>query len=818
MEIRCGIRYRLSRHGAFLAGVSVGTLAVAMLFAAGVAQAQQAPQPGAKKASHANKIQEVIVTARYKRENLQKTPIAITAVNAGQLETRGMTSISDVAAMAPSVELTPAGGGFGKSVTAFIRGAGQGDSLVSYQPGVGMYVDDVYMGTMFGSQLSLGDTDRVEILRGPQGTLFGMNSEGGAVRVYNVQPKGDNAGYIEAAYGSYNRTRVRAAYDTTLIQDRLFMRVFGAADKADGYIKRVDYVCANPSVAGQGSVGLQPTTQTNSCQIGDEGSIDQRMGRVAFKFLATPDLTFDLSAQIARDDGSATPDVPILIEPNYLGQSQGQYNTGVLIPKFGIGVTQALVSKNPYTTYATFTDPITGHHIPPVSTANTQDISLNTNWKIGDMLLTSITGYHESDGRYTQDFGGPVTFELVDNLMRSTQYSEELRLSGDAFGKRLEWTVGGFYFQNDSRLQGNVDIPGLVIPLGPGAYSYGLNFGQNDPEADRDASGFVHTLFHITDKLTLEAAARYSYNSKQYTFNRPLYQNTTFSIFNPVGGFFGTSLFPTTTARSVSYRTDPKFGLQYNITPNMMTYAQYSTGFKAGGVNGRPVFQSDVLPFAPEVVTAYEAGMKSTWFDSRLRTNGAVYWNDITQMQESAIQPGVPGNITTNAGSATVKGVELEVDAMPINNLLINASGDYMDFRYNSLGDAGYSASNQGGIFMNDKLPSVPTTKIDLGAQYTMDFNEFGTITPRVDFSWQSKIYFESQNNPLSSQGDYGLTNLHMIYRSQSGKWRAQLDVMNATNKLYYLYKFGSTLASNGYMSGEPGQPRTFMFTVHRDL
>ncbi len=831
-----GIGSRPTRCGAFLAStiltnVSVGALAAGMILSAGAAQAQSANpgQSATGRTAKSTQLQEVVVTARYKKENLQKTPIAITAISASQMEARAITTVSDVAAVAPSVELTPSGGGQGKSVIAFIRGAGQADALISGSPGVGMYLDDIYLGTMFGSQASLGDTGRIEVDRGPQGTLAGMNSEGGSVKIYSVQPHGGNTGFIEVGYGSYNRTRVRAAFDTTLIPDRLFMRVFGAADKADGYVTRVDYVCSHPSAAGQGTIGLQSSTNASGCKIGDEGSIDQRIGRVAFKFLATPDLTINLSAQVARDAGSATPDVPILIDPNYRGQSQGIYNTNVLIPAFGMGVTQRLVSKNPYVTYSTFNDPLTGRSVPAANTANTQDITLRGDWKLGDigplnnMVLTSISGYHESDGEYTEDFGGPVTFELVDNLMHSTQYSEELRMGGDSFDHKLEWTVGGYYFQNNSLLSGNVNIAGLVIPLPsppfPGP-SIGLNFGQHDPEADRNASAFIHAMYHITPKLTFEAGARYSYNSKSYTFNRPLYSlanyGGSFSLFNPAPG--GSVLFPSQGAISRSYRTDPKFGLQYAFTPSLNGYVQYSTGFKAGGINGRPVFASEILPYAPEVVTAYEAGVKSAWFDNTLRANGAIYLNKISQMQESALTVGLPGNVVTNAGSATVKGVELEIDARPVPDLVLNASGDYMDFKYDTLGGAGYSAANPGGIFMNDKLPDVPAAKFDLGAQYTLDFKEYGNLTPRVDFNWQSRIYFESQNNPISSQGAYGLTNLHLIYASDDGKWKAQLDVLNATDKLYYLYKFGSVLVSNGYMSGEPGQPRTFLFTIKRNL
>src|ERR1700733_8374937 len=187
-------------------------------------------------------LEEITVTARYRTENLQETPIAITAISGEETEQRGFNNVVDITKSAPNVTLQQSGSNGGKAAVAFIRGVGQSDFTLSFEPGVGFYLDDVYFGTIFGAMFDLGDIDRVEVLRGPQGTLFGKNSEGGAVRIFSTQPKGDNSGYLELGYGSYNRSMLKGAYDFSIIPDTLTMRISGGVNTVDGYVTRYDFV------------------------------------------------------------------------------------------------------------------------------------------------------------------------------------------------------------------------------------------------------------------------------------------------------------------------------------------------------------------------------------------------------------------------------------------------------------------------------------------------------------------------------------------------------------------------------------------------
>jgi iron complex outermembrane recepter protein len=231
-------------------------------------------------------LAEVVVTARFKSENLQAAPISITAVSADQIDARGYINVADVAHAAPNVNIEQAGSGFGKSAFVSIRGIGQNDFKYTFEPGVGFYIDDVYFGTVFGSVFDLTDINSVEILRGPQGTLFGKNTEGGAVRIFTKKPTGDGSGYLEAGGGSFERARFRGAYDFALIPSQLFVRVSAGSNHSDGYMNVLDFACANPTLAGR----LTPVTNRNGCKIGTYGGDDVQVARIAVRYLPSDTL------------------------------------------------------------------------------------------------------------------------------------------------------------------------------------------------------------------------------------------------------------------------------------------------------------------------------------------------------------------------------------------------------------------------------------------------------------------------------------------------------------------------------------------------
>ena len=251
-----------------------------------------------------------------------------------------------------------------------------------------------------------------------------------------------------------------------------------------------------------------------------------------------------------------------------------------------------------------------------------------------------------------------------------------------------------------------------------------------------------------------------------------------------------------------------------------MTYVGVSTGYKMGGINPKPIQPSDIKPFKEEKLTAYEAGIKSEWFDRHLIANADVYLSDYRDIQLSQFLPpplGDGGTIVVNAGHARIKGVELDLQARPVAGLQIDAAASYLDFSTLSLGDA---AGQVGGPTLSTTAPYVPRWKASLGAQYTAPLGDAGSVTARLDDSYQSTVYFDLANTAAAAQTGYGLINAHLAWSDDSNHWRVAVEVANLADKLYYVAKV-PTLDITGAVftiNGTPGIPRTAFVTIERRL
>jgi iron complex outermembrane recepter protein len=779
---------------------------VAMSLGAGAAAADTPSAAGGDNAgANGGELQEIVVTARFRSESLQNTPISISALSGADLEARGVVDITGLTASVPSTQLVREGSTGGNSLVAYIRGLGQDNFSLSFQPGVPIYVDDIYQPTAFGSLLTLGDIESVDVLRGPQGTLFGRNSEGGAVSIRSVDPKGDETGYFEAGAGSYDERRFRGAFDFSLVPDKLFVRVAAGNETTNGYVNRVDYVCANPGAAGK----LLPTTGAGNCTVGSEGGLNETFARLALKWLINDDATARLSASTFHNNDEAVPEVPLIINPAYPGSDLAAFNSKVAVPLFGIPVNSKFVSSNPYETYSTFSNPANGLVLSPDSPQSSWDITGKLDWNLPfGMHFTSISGYHNLNGTIPGDKTGPIVLNTVLNTIHYDSYSEEDRLSGDAFGNRLEWTAGLYYFHGKGSQIGDVDLAASAI----GSY-YGIYEALDSPTSSSNESAYLHGLYHFTDKLSLELGVRYSHDVFRYTYEGTYLAQVPPNPLTPAGNpVYGPD--QPLQVESKDSRFDPKVALQYQWTADFMTYAQFGTGFKGGGANPTPINAAQATPFTIEELKAYEIGAKSQFFDRRLTLNVDGYWNNVTGLQLIGVAPTtIGGTITLNAGQALIKGLEAELQARPIPQLLLNASADYMHFRYISLGAAAYGPTNAGGLFLNDVVPYSPKYKDNFGVQYTQEIGSLGSLIPRLDYTYQSRVYFDAQNLLASSQGGYGIMNGHVTWVPAKGKWQLSVDVNNALNKLYYLSMFNN-LHSFGLLTGQPAEPRTVFASV----
>ena len=773
-----------------------------------------------------NTLEEIVVTAQFREQNLQTTPLAITAISGDMLDAKAFTKISDVTASAPNVLLQPNPAGGGNGMRAFIRGVGQGDQSPAVDPGVGIYVDDVYFASITGSVFDLVDVDRVEILRGPQGTLAGMNSMGGAVKIFSKKPSGEG-GFIEGTYGSYDRTDIRASGDFTLVPDQLFFRLSGVTRNQDGFVKRLDYACMHPDDPEVVSGAIPRGNSGPDCKMGTLGGQSMAALKGALRWLPTDNLEINITADTTHDTSESQAAVLLAAHGN-----------GTITPVSTIGYQGVTyderyvpygefrgdtVVNDPYVSYANFTSPsltytpidVLGTPGAPngvytVNPANSLDgwgVSANIDWQISDTLsLKSISAYRGYKTISGQDNdGSPVAVLMSESHFTHDQYSQELRLSGTALDDLLDFTLGGIYFHQKTTYASREFDPFIA--------SY-FDFLQDDTTVNRSYGAFAHTIWNLTERLSLAAGVRYTEQDKDYTFYRLNIDGQTpfLPLSNPANPLNGR------TGNFKGHHWDYRLNLSYQMTDDIMGYVQYATGFKGGGISPRPYIPEQVTPFGIEEMTAYEAGVKSRFFNNIVQLNASAFYNDYKGYQatpQTCVD--IDGNPLpepygtalcgeyANVADAHVKGFELEANLYPVDGLRIDGSLSYLDFNFQEP----YVPTSS--VVKGAPAPGIGDWKWSIGAQYDIRLAGHGTLTPRVDAYYTPGYCGNIACSPLSSNSSYTLANARLTYLPEEEDWSVSLEVTNLTDKVYYLNKIVTV-----YASAQPGAPRRWAITARK--
>jgi iron complex outermembrane receptor protein len=795
-------------------------------------------------------LQEVVVTAQFRNESAQQAPLAITAINAQMLTDRGQTSLAQVAADVPSLTLLPASSAFGPSMTASIRGVGQTDFNPALEPGVGIYIDDVYYATLTGSMMDLLDLDRVEVLRGPQGTLEGMNSEGGAVKMFSKRPDANPASTFDALYGSRNHVEIRATTNFTLVPETLFIRLAGVGNHQDGYENVFDFGCANPSFTATstngvtGTYSVAPTfiTQTGNCRTEQQGGTGYSAGRASIRWVINDKLEATFIGDLTNEDQEGPATSLLYGGPGPYGLSAGVENitipttSGALLP-YDSAKVPAMIPSNRYAVYTNFCVPaINNPKVPaalggPINTPaycvpDRQRLtgwggSATVSWTINDNLsLKNILAERGFSSSWGQDAtASPWPVGLGANVLGHHQLSEELRLSG-RWDPLLDYTVGGFYFREFSAYSTHQDLWYSTDKSFLGA----SNFLGGNPVLAHDKAAYVHAVWHLTPALDVATGLRSTSQDKTDTYYRT----------NPQGGLGGTATLVSGLNGEVghysAHRWDYRGNVDYHFTRQLMGYAQVSTGFKGGGVNPRPFYASQVLHFDPEILTSYEAGVKSSWLDNRVRVNLDGYFSQYRNIQETllncgfvpsiaALGQGAPCALPYNAGNAHIKGVELETQAR-FGGFQFDASGSYLDFQYVSLLSQLTSTSLPPGTRMTLGMvaPYTPSWQANIGAQYTLPIGSSGSLTARLDANGRGYVYANAVNAATNRIGGYTLYNAHLTWTPNDGSWQVILQGLNLTNRFYWVNVFDLTEAGSGTISGTPSPPREVDIEIKHTL
>ncbi|MXO66216.1 TonB-dependent receptor [Altericroceibacterium endophyticum] len=785
--------------------LTIGTAMVALIGAANAAQAQdQSPEAATSQGSFSPQaedgISEIVVTAQFRAQGLQDTPIAISAFDAQALEQKNYGTITDLTDSAPNVVMKPSGSAFGPGAAIFIRGVGQADSNFAFEPGVGLYVDDVYYGAVFGSQLDLLDLDRVEILRGPQGTLAGKNSIGGAVKMYSRKP-GSGGSFLELTTGSRDQIDARGVADIEIVPGEFALRFSGVTRHQDGYLTRYDFGCRNPD----NPAGIESTAAAGaSCKIGTEGGKDYTAGRIALRW--TPSDSVDLNLSASRLVDSSEPAATKLLSLS-------------VPPPVVPGIPDQSIFLTPdeeYSNYANYTTPAftdqRGDHPTTVWPVNNRlrswDVSGNLEVQLSDSLaLTLISAYRHLEGRYSTDFDASALGINTSTFTNShKQFTQEVRLGGTSFSDLLDWTVGAYYYKATSYIEGG----DIIAPEAP----FRSVFYSDDRIPSRSISGFVHGVLNLTDSFRLTAGLRYTDDKKTYFFRRLNPFDTSETSYTAQAAIDGAE------GRFSGDRWDYRLNASYDITPDVMAYGQLSTGYRGGGVNPRPFVKQQVVPFEPETLTAYEAGLKTTLFDRALRLNLAGFINDYNDIIFSNNAPTVVDGVVisqqnatpTNAGNARLQGVELEASLEPVRGLRFDGSVSYLDFELKTISESGGTFN---GITLDSEAPYITDWKVSAGIQYAADLGEYGVLTPRLDLSYQSSFFINVDNDPRGLVDGYTLLNARLGWQSESGDWGAALSVTNLTDEFYYANKIRLPI---GITTGQVAPPRQWSLSVRRNF
>ncbi|MGW8704337.1 TonB-dependent receptor [Brevundimonas sp. NPDC055814] len=673
-------------------------------------------------------VEDIVVTAQRREQRLQDVPLAVSAFSMESLEDGKVESLLNLDGKVPNVVLAPVGA-YPFASAFYIRGLGYADVESSFEPSVGVELDGVYLSRNVGAVQDFFDIGGVTILRGPQGTLYGRNTIGGVVSVQSRRPSFDFGARAQATFGSNGRQELRAGVEGALIEDQLAGKFSFLTKTYDGYIKNYD---------GR-DMGAQDVTSMRGA------------------LLWTPTASFDatLIVDYTKDKGTGT-------------AFENASLPSMVLPGFG----------EPADTDG---DPFLSHVGDDIfSDLEALGVTLNANWDLGPVKLTSITGYRKTDTEVLSDFDGtPTPFMTVHRDETHDQFSQELRLASNTDGP-LTYVVGAYYMTQEYDIAtgqfGTVfgsPTAGSTIYTQQKADSWAV-FGQAD--------------YEVLPGLTVTAGGRYSKEEKTFT-TQPLF-------------------YPNAETFEASFDDfSPKVGVSYKWSDTLMTYAQYSRGFRAGGFNGRAGSFLAVGPYDSETVDSYEVGVKSDLFNRRLRLNAAVFTSDYQDMQQS-VQQLIPGTLinqtlVANVGAATISGFEAEATALLTDVFTVSASVGYLDASYDE-----FMADLGDGLGVIDRtylpMPYAPKWSNSVTFNYKDDF-DFGRVTAQASVRHMTDMYtsFSTLNatTDLTMRQSNTVVDGSLSLELPDGRWRVSLWGKNLTDELVINNTFGvgNLLASRVY-------------------
>ncbi|GAB3297877.1 TonB-dependent receptor [Pseudidiomarina andamanensis] len=701
-------------------------------------------------------LERIEVTARRKTESLQEVPVSVSSFGAGDLEEIGVEDITELQQRIPNATIQVSRG-TNSTLTAYIRGVGQQDPLWGFEPGVGVYIDDVYIARPQGAVLEVFDIERIEVLRGPQGTLYGKNTIGGALKYVTKELTGYNELSVQGAIGSYNQRDLKISGQTAL-SDNFFVGGAIASLQRDGF-----------------------GTYLNT---GDENyNKDLLTYRLSAKWLINENMDLKFSYDNTEDESN----------------SKGAHRL----------LTSTVTGQEPLdNVYDSNTA------MPVDNLVETEGWSLVYNWDINaEWGFKSVTAGREGYTNTNIDFnatGEPIF--MVPAIYEDEQFTQEFQVNysnNDNFD-----FVGGVYFYDGEAC----GVFGTVLPMYLAALG-GVTVDNGGCVQTDSFAVFGQGNYQMTDDLTLTVGGRYTKDEKEADVFRYTYLGVHYVNTAPVDSFGDPfAVNSEFTTKADWSRFSPHVALNYKVSDDVMVYGSYSNGFKSGGVDMRgdqslnPTINE---PYDPEIVDTVEFGVKSELLDGRMRLNSAIFYSDYQDMQVT-VQRVVPAGISSqvlNAGESTVKGFEVESVFAATDTLNFTAMLGYIDAEFDSVVYEEPATGETTDVTDAWSFQNTPELTYSIGFNQTFE-TEMGQIVWSANYAYRDDVQMFEAPSPLDQEG-YGLLNTSVVWYSNGGNWTVGLHGKNLTDEEYRVggYNFGPTFGDDAVV-GYYGDPRTVSLAV----
>ncbi|WP_439469865.1 TonB-dependent receptor [Blastomonas fulva] len=727
----------------FCLRTTISALSLTLISPAWAQSTNDAPQ-----ATDDSPLGEIVVTAQRRQQSLQDVPIAVSAFSGEDLAAKQIRTTIDIPRLVPNM-VGATNVGIGSANTYFIRGLGNTESIATFDPPVGTYVDDIYVSRQNANNFAFFDVDRIEVLRGPQGTLFGRNTTGGAINVILKKPADTLGGYVEAGYGAFDRWVGRASVDIP-INEKILSKFSVFGSRSDGYVRNLTTGERNNGAEGYGVRG-------------------------ALRFLPTDNITWDVSADFIRDDSVNLPSTLI---------------GGKLFSNTGLNTNMA-----PLATL------VAGRKANFVLQNITKNLSITSNLEIqlNGATLSFITGYRDLNQDYLSDlFDGRYAtggFAIV-NAGRFKQFSQEVKIDGSV-SDTLQYTAGLFYIHEDNTTD-FADV--FTLDLG----TFGVPLVLADRVLGNKTSApaaYAQFNYKPTDSLTVTIGARYTSEKK-----------TVSVAANPNPALFGVPYGSADIQaagiplRDRTNQLTPRVAIEYRPAQDTMLFASATRGFRSGGWNARALSAENFLQFGPEKVWSYEAGFRTELFDRTLRLNATAFYTDVNGFQVPlgfVDSTGAINFVTQNGSDFRNYGLEAEAVWVPVTGLSLFANMGLQRAKYlnpdativaqQTSCRSGVAASCGQGIVDpqgNLAVPQrTPRFSLAVGGTYDAMIGDY-IMTPATNATYQSRNTVGSAGVPGDFVDGEWLVGASLTFKPQDGPWKIAVECANCFDNNFVASNF----------------------------